>query len=239
MADTDDALFWGVAEHHIATGKATEGSLMNFPCVRVREEFVSMPEHRHGHLVAKLPAERVAELIGDGVGVPFGPGDKVFKEWVLIAERDEALWTTIFAEAVEFGEANADKKRQSSEGHEVSFTGFSPAGLDLLRTLGTKNKAWLDENRKHYEREVAVCSEGLCCSAGRGAARGCIPDIVASPKTNGSIGPINNDLRFKPDASPYKDHLLFRFWEGASKKTAPTLFIRLSPSDGIGIAKAV
>ena len=33
--------------------------------------------------------------------------------------------------------------------------------------------------------------------------------------------PINNDLRFSPDKSPYKDHLLLRFWEGADKTGKP------------------
>ena len=40
----------------------------------------------------------------------------------------------------------------------------------------------------------------------------------AQPKTNGSIAPIKNDLRSSPDASPYKDHLMFRFWEGPVKQ---------------------
>ena len=65
-------------------------------------------------------------------------------------------------------------------------------------------------------------------------------DLVAEPRTNGSIAPINNDLRFAPANSPkarapYKDHLLFRFWEGADKKIAPTLFVRLS-AESVGFA---
>lgn len=43
--------------------------------------------------------------------------------------------------------------------------------------------------------------------------------VEAQPQPTGSIAPINNDLRFRPDASPYKNHLMFRFWEGPVKKT--------------------
>ena len=55
------------------------------------------------------------------------------------------------------------------------------------------------------------------------------PDIEAQPKNNGSTAPINNDLGFSPDASPYKDHIMLRFWEGTPKKTAPMLMVRISP----------
>jgi uncharacterized protein (DUF2461 family) len=55
---------------------------------------------------------------------------------------------------------------------------------------------------------------------------------------NGSIAPINRDLRFDPDGPRYKDHLLFRWWEGEQKKTAPTLFVRLAP-DSVGFASGV
>ena len=63
--------------------------------------------------------------------------------------------------------------------------------------------------------------------------------IEAQPKTNGSIAPINNDLRFSPEASPYKDHLMFRFWEGPVKKTSAMLMVRVHPRDGIGFASGV
>jgi len=37
------------------------------------------------------------------------------------------------------------------------------------------------------------------------------------------------------DKAWFQDHLLFRFWEGREKKTAPTLFVRPSP-ESIGFA---
>ena len=115
MAEIDDALFWDVAESYINSEKATEGTLMNTACVRVRGEFVAMPDHKLGHLIAKLPASRVAALIAAGDGAPFGPGGKVFKEWVLLAERNEALWKNVFDEAVTFGDDNANKKSSTTK----------------------------------------------------------------------------------------------------------------------------
>lgn len=55
------------------------------------------------------------------------------------------------------------------------------------------------------------------------------PSLVADPRVNGSIAPISRDPRFDPHGPRCKDHLLFRWWEDSSSKTAPTLFVRLDP----------
>lgn len=115
------------------------------------------------------------------------------------------------------------------------FTGFSQAGLDFLAELSTHDKAWFDEHRQTYRREVVEPTKAFVVAVGEGLATSFAPDIVARPKANGSISPINNDLRFSPDKAPYKDHLLLRFWEGENKKLAPTLMIRIAP-DGVGFS---
>ena len=115
------------------------------------------------------------------------------------------------------------------------FDGFPEEGLAFLKMLGTKDKAWFDKNRKTYDAMVVAPTKEFVSSLGNELASSFAPAIEARPKTNGSIAPINNDLRFSPDKSPYKDHLLLRFWEGANKKTAPTLFVRLS-ADAVGFA---
>ena len=111
------------------------------------------------------------------------------------------------------------------------FDGFPQAGLDFLRELGSRDKAWFDSNRKMYQTQVVGPTKAFVTALGGRLADGIAPAVVAQPKTNGSIAPINNDLRFSPDKSPYKDHLLLRFWEGDDKKTAPTLHLRLSADD--------
>jgi uncharacterized protein (TIGR02453 family) len=115
------------------------------------------------------------------------------------------------------------------------FDGFPIAGLDFLRELGDRDKAWFDANRATYQTSVVAPTKTFVEVVGERLAAGFAPAIVAQPKANGSISPINNDVRFSPDKPPYKDHLLLRFWEGADKKTAPTLFIRLS-ADDVGFA---
>ncbi len=101
--------------------------------------------------------------------------------------------------------------------------------------LADKDKAWFDENRKTYAAEVVAPTKLFVTALGERLAGSFAPNIVALPKTNGSIGPINNDLRFSPDKTPYKDHLLLRFWEGDDKKTSPTLMVRISKNT-IGFA---
>ncbi|MGI9659798.1 MAG: DUF2461 family protein, partial [Gaiellaceae bacterium] len=116
-----------------------------------------------------------------------------------------------------------------------AFEGFPKEGLDLLHELGSQDKAWFDANRKTYDEKVVAPTKAFVEAIGTGLADGMAPAIVAQPKTNGSIAPINNDLRFSPDKPPYKDHLLLKFWEGENKKMAPTLHIRLSSED-VGFA---
>ncbi len=121
----------------------------------------------------------------------------------------------------------------------MGFDGFSKEGAEFLAGLGNKDKPWFDANRKIYLAEVAEPAKRFVEAMGLHLNENMSPDIVALPKTNGSIAPINNDLRFSPDASPYKDHLMFRFWEGPTKKTAATLMLRVHPTDGVGIATGI
>jgi hypothetical protein len=100
--DVDDALFWDVAEPLMAAGKAEEGELMRSRCLRVGKEFLAMPEYRTGDLVVKLPWARVDELIAEETGLAFAPAKKVFREWVQVPGRDEALWTSLLIEGYEF-----------------------------------------------------------------------------------------------------------------------------------------
>ena len=56
-----------------------------------------------GRLVAKLPKERVDELVSSGKGERFDPGHgRVMKEWLTIDLRGKALWLGVAREALEF-----------------------------------------------------------------------------------------------------------------------------------------
>jgi hypothetical protein len=45
---------------------------------------------------------RVEELVGLGIGQPFAPAGRVFKEWVAIREPGRALWHALLREGVAF-----------------------------------------------------------------------------------------------------------------------------------------
>ncbi len=118
------------------------------------------------------------------------------------------------------------------------FAGFSVEALEFLDDLGTHDKAWFDAHRGTYDAEIAVPAKQFVVGM-TGVLDDLIgPGIVGVAKVNGSISPINNDRRFAPAAASYKDHLLFRWWEGQKKSTSPTLFVRVSPS-GTGFASGI
>lgn len=96
--------FWDVAEPFLGTGRLIEGTMMGHQCLRAaaNDQFVATVETSSGNLVVKLPKARVAELIDAGAGLPFAPATKVFKEWVAVPEFDEARWTALIEESIEF-----------------------------------------------------------------------------------------------------------------------------------------
>jgi hypothetical protein len=56
-----------------------------------------------GHLVLKLPAERVRVLIAEGTGVPFDAGKgRPMKEWVTVVDDDPGTWVALSGEALGF-----------------------------------------------------------------------------------------------------------------------------------------
>ena len=61
-------------------------------------------DHRTGHLIVRLPRERVQELVNGRVGEAFAPAGRTFKEWVLVSGRRKATWTSLMKEAKTFAE---------------------------------------------------------------------------------------------------------------------------------------
>lgn len=115
---------------------------------------------------------------------------------------------------------------------------FPAEARDFLRELPTHDKAWFDANRAAYQALIAEPAKALVEAVATDLRNELSPAIVGVPRVNGSISPINRDIRFSADKTPYKDHLLFRWWEGEEKKTAPTLFVRLA-ADEVGFATGV
>ncbi len=66
----------------------------------------------NGHLVVKLPKERVVALIGDGTGAPFNSGKGTpMKEWVSVTVDDEETWLALAREALEFVASRPSRNR--------------------------------------------------------------------------------------------------------------------------------
>jgi len=59
--------------------------------------------HVRGHLVVKLPKERVAALIDDGTGGPFDANKGTpMKEWLTVLDGSADVWRDLAEEAAAF-----------------------------------------------------------------------------------------------------------------------------------------
>ena len=102
MPEQPSAFFDDAASTVLAKPGVSPGTMMGFPCLRVDGKFFATFDHRTGDLVVKLSRDRVEELIAGGLGKPFAPAGRTFREWVLIEDRDEARWKALMDEALLF-----------------------------------------------------------------------------------------------------------------------------------------
>jgi hypothetical protein len=104
MPDNHDPadFFWESAAPALARDNVAAGTMMGFPCLRISGAFFASCDHRSGHLIVKLPRQRVKQLIDAGAGKPFTPAGRTFREWVVIDDRDQAGWTALIDEARRF-----------------------------------------------------------------------------------------------------------------------------------------
>jgi hypothetical protein len=78
----------------------TGSRLFGAQTLKVRGSIFAMLD-KNGHLVVKLPAPRVAELIADGAGGPFDAGrGRPMRQWVTIGP--DADWEAKAREALAF-----------------------------------------------------------------------------------------------------------------------------------------
>ena len=103
MPLTDETLFWQLIEElQLEDPRVEEGTIMNGRCARVAGEFLGLVDYQGSGLVVKLPRGRVDELIDQGVGRPFAPAKRVFREWVSIPTRDRRRWRALLREGIAF-----------------------------------------------------------------------------------------------------------------------------------------
>lgn len=100
---SSESLFWELAaELQAEDERIVEGTIMSGRCLRVGKEFLALADFKGSGMVVKLPKARVTDLIDSGVGLPFAPAGRVFKEWVSIPEPDRVLWRALLDEGVAF-----------------------------------------------------------------------------------------------------------------------------------------
>jgi hypothetical protein len=98
-----EALFWDlVNELREHDDRIDEGTIMGGRCARVAGEFLGLVDYKGSGMVVKLPRNRVDELIEQGIGEPFAPAGKAFREWVAIPKPDSRRWSKLLLEAVVF-----------------------------------------------------------------------------------------------------------------------------------------
>ena len=103
MATTDEQVFWElIDELRFKDPRIDEGTIMGGRCARVEGEFLALVNFKGSGMVVKLPRTRVDMLIAEGIGRPFAPAGKVFREWVSIPQRDRRRWRSLLREGIVF-----------------------------------------------------------------------------------------------------------------------------------------
>ncbi len=111
-----------------------------------------------------------------------------------------------------------------------SFDGFGPQALGFLRGLASDNsKSYFADNRRIYEKQVAIPMKSLVVTLGDELRTRINPSIRSEPKIGGSMFRINRDLRFTEDKTPYHTYLDAVFWEGESSRSSPGFILRIAP----------
>jgi hypothetical protein len=108
MKDTDlntgKTLFWELAGPLLAEPGVTRSTMMGYPCLRANGAFFACVEPATGHLIVKLPALRVNELVATGQALPFAPNGRIFREWAALPVTDPGEWSALLAEARSFAD---------------------------------------------------------------------------------------------------------------------------------------
>lgn len=73
--------------------------MMGEVCLRTEGQFFASVGHTRDELIVKLPRDRVQTLIDDGIGQPFPPSGRPFKEWVAIPRSFSRRWRRLVEEA--------------------------------------------------------------------------------------------------------------------------------------------
>ncbi len=116
--------------------------------------------------------------------------------------------------------------------HPNEFTGFHPESFDFFRRMALNNhKAWFDQNREVYDRQIVGTLKGLL-EAIAPVVRELNPDFETSGRTGRNLSRINRDIRFSKDKSPYRPNMYLFFSERETRGREARLYVGLS-AEGI------
>jgi uncharacterized protein (TIGR02453 family) len=230
---TGEELFWDLVEPMYTNPAVQRSTMMGLPCVRLDGRFFASLDRRTQALLVKLPTARVGELIAEGVGEPFAPAGRVFREWVAIPQRDRERWQRLLTEARDHARPSAPGTSPVTPADPTIFSGFSAAGLAFLAGLERDNtKRYFDTHRRTYQLELLEPSKTFVVALGAELRRRVSDRLHAEPRIGGSLFRIANDLRFAKDKPPYKPHLDMAFWQGDhGPRTGPSLILRITPAE--------
>jgi hypothetical protein len=99
-----ESLFWELAQQLLTEPGVTRGTMMGYPCLRSDGAFFACVERATGHLIVKLPAQRVSELAASGQALPFAPNGRTFREWAAFPVADPAEWRALLTEGRRFAD---------------------------------------------------------------------------------------------------------------------------------------
>jgi uncharacterized protein (TIGR02453 family) len=115
---------------------------------------------------------------------------------------------------------------------------ITPALFQFLRELKENNdRAWFEENRARFEKEVREPLLAFVASV-REPLAGISPSILAiAKKQGGSLFRIHRDIRFSKDKSPYKTWAALQFRHEAARDVhAPGFYLHFEPDNSFAAA---
>lgn len=104
-ANARTTLFWELAGQLLAEPGVSRSTMMGYPRPRANGAFFACVERITGHLIVKLPALRVSELVAAGQALPFAPSGRIFREWAAFPVADPNEWSALLAETRSFADS--------------------------------------------------------------------------------------------------------------------------------------
>jgi hypothetical protein len=98
----EEKCFWDIAAPLLGEPNIAKSTMMGLPCLRVNGLFFASFDRRTKHLLVKLSAARVDQLISSGAASPFAPARRRFREWAAIDSSKRECWPYLLDEALAF-----------------------------------------------------------------------------------------------------------------------------------------